>query len=137
MKPRGRRLGWVALGVASAVLAGALVLDAFRANVMFYVTPSQVDAAARQAEHRLRLGGLVERGSLRRGADGLTVQFVVTDTVRQVPVSYRGLLPDLFREGSGVVAQGRFGRDGRFHADEVLARHDERYVPPGMPGGAR
>lgn len=130
MSARGRRLGWIVGAVAAAGLTCALVLNAFRANVMFFVSPSQIAAQQMPAAHRFRLGGLVERGSLTRGADGLSVRFIVTDTVNQVAVVYRGVLPDLFREGSGVVAQGRLGSDGQFHADEVLAKHDEKYMPP-------
>ncbi|WP_414695610.1 cytochrome c maturation protein CcmE [Paraburkholderia sp.] len=130
MRSRSRRLGWIVGAVAAAGLTCALVLNAFRANVMFFVSPSQIAAQQVPAAHRFRLGGLVERGSLTRAADGLSVRFVVTDTVKQVAVVYHGVLPDLFREGSGVVAQGRLGSDGQFHADEVLAKHDEKYMPP-------
>ncbi|MCC8405395.1 cytochrome c maturation protein CcmE [Paraburkholderia sp. MMS20-SJTN17] len=130
MKARHRRLSWLAAGVGSAGLACALVLNALRANLMFFVTPSQVASHEAPVARRFRLGGLVERHTLRRDADGLTVHFVVTDTASAVAVVYRGTLPDLFREGSGVVAQGVLGADGQFHADEVLAKHDEKYSPP-------
>ena len=130
MKARHRRLALLAAGVGSIGLACALVLNALRANMMFFVTPSQVVAHEAPLEHRFRLGGLVERQSLKRDADGLTVHFVVTDTASAVTVVYRGALPDLFREGSGVVAQGELEADGQFHADEVLAKHDEKYSPP-------
>lgn len=130
MKARHRRLLLIAGGTLSVGLACALVLNAFRSNVMFYVTPQQISLHEMPVAHRFRLGGLVERNSLRRDADGLTVHFVVTDTAAQTPVVYRGALPDLFREGSGVVAQGVLGDDGQFHADEVLAKHDEKYTPP-------
>ncbi|MFX1761784.1 cytochrome c maturation protein CcmE [Paraburkholderia sp. A1RI-2L] len=148
MKARYRRFGLLAAGVVSAGLACALVLNALRSNMMFFVTPSQVASHEAPLEHRFRLGGLVERHSLRRDADGLTVHFLVSDAASSVQVVYRGALPDLFREGSGVVAQGRLGDDGRFHADEVLAKHDEKYMPPevsralrqaadGVPHGAQ
>jgi cytochrome c-type biogenesis protein CcmE len=130
MKPRSRRLGWMVGAVAAAGLTCALVLNAFRANVTFFVTPTQIAERQMPASHRFRLGGLVERGSLTRAPDGLTVRFVVTDTAREIAVIYHGVLPDLFREGSGVVAQGTLGGDGQFHADEVLAKHDEKYMPP-------
>ena len=137
MKVRHRRLVLIAGGLASAGLACALVLNAFRANVMFYVSPKQIVAHEIPVAHRFRLGGLVERNSLRRDADGLTVHFVVTDTAAEIPVIYRGALPDLFREGSGVVAQGVLGDDGQFHADEVLAKHDEKYTPPAVSDALR
>lgn len=137
MKARSWRLGWIVGAVAAAGLTCALVLNAFRANVVFFVSPSQIAAQQMPAVHRFRLGGLVERGSLTRAPDGLTVRFVVTDTVKQVAVVYHGVLPDLFREGSGVVAQGRLGSDGQFHADEVLAKHDEKYMPPDAADAVR
>ncbi|EDZ98779.1 CcmE/CycJ protein [Burkholderia sp. H160] len=130
MKARHRRLALLAAGVASAGLACALVLNALRANLMFFVTPSQVASHEAPLTQRFRLGGLVERHTLRRDPDGLTVHFVVADAASTVTVVYRGTLPDLFREGSGVVAQGVLGADGQFHADEVLAKHDEKYTPP-------
>ncbi|CAB3778983.1 Cytochrome c-type biogenesis protein CcmE [Paraburkholderia caffeinitolerans] len=137
MKARYRRFGLLAAGVVSAGLACALVLNALRSNMMFFVTPSQVASHEAPLAHRFRLGGLVERHSLRRDADGLTVHFTVSDTASSVRVVYRGALPDLFREGSGVVAQGRLGDDGQFHADEVLAKHDEKYMPPEVSSALR
>ncbi|SAL59828.1 Cytochrome c-type biogenesis protein CcmE [Caballeronia arvi] len=137
MKARHRRLGFIALGVASAGLACAFVLNAFRANVMFFVSPSQIASHEETRTQRFRLGGLVERGSLVRDADGCTVTFVVTDGRASTPVTYSGSLPDLFREGSGVVAQGALDGDGRFHADEVLAKHDEKYTPPQLERALR
>ncbi|NLP63916.1 cytochrome c maturation protein CcmE [Paraburkholderia sacchari] len=137
MKARYRRFGLLAAGVVSAGLACALVLNALRSNMMFFVTPSQVASHEAPLAQRFRLGGLVERHSLRRDADGLTVRFVVSDTTSSVRVVYRGALPDLFREGSGVVAQGRLGDDGQFHADEVLAKHDEKYMPPEVSSALR
>jgi cytochrome c-type biogenesis protein CcmE len=137
MSARHRRMSCVAGGVASAALACALVLDALRANVMFFVSPSQMLAAPDMRQQHVRLGGLVERGTLSRDADGRTVRFVVTDRAASIAVVYAGALPDLFREGSGVVAQGTLGADGRFHADEVLAKHDEKYRPPAVDQALR
>ena len=126
---RRRRLGWLLAALACAGVATALVLNAFRGNLVFFFSPTQVAAQEAPAGRAFRLGGLVETGSLRREGDGMTIRFIVTDTMRQVPVVYRGLLPDLFREGKGVVARGQL-RDGVFQATEVLAKHDENYMPP-------
>jgi len=128
MKPRNRRLAIAACGLAVFGAAAALVLNALNANVTFYLSPQQVLAAP--PRDAFRLGGLVEAGSLRRESDGLTVRFVVTDGAQRIPVQYRGLLPDLFREDKGVVVAGRLQPDGSFHASEVLAKHDENYMPP-------
>jgi cytochrome c-type biogenesis protein CcmE len=130
VKPRTRRLGWIAGGLVLLGVATALVLSAFRSNLVFFFTPSQV--AANEAPHgrAFRIGGMVEAGSLTRDRDSLTVHFRVTDTARTIPVSYTGLLPDLFKEGKGVVAQGTLSADGSFHATEVLAKHDANYMPP-------
>lgn len=130
MKPRQKRMLWVLAGVALVGLAVTLVLRALDANVMFFYSPSQVQAGEAPQEAAFRIGGLVEEGSLQRSADGLQVQFVVTDQVQRVPVRYQGLLPDLFKEGKGVVASGRLQGDGVFAATEVLAKHDENYMPP-------
>jgi len=130
MKPRHRRLALIAGGVASVALAAALVLNAFRSNLVFFFSPSQIVAGEAPRDRAFRIGGMVESGSLKRQGDGLTVQFIVTDTAKSVPVVYKGILPDLFREGKGVVAQGRLSADGVFRADEVLAKHDENYMPP-------
>jgi cytochrome c-type biogenesis protein CcmE len=132
MKARHRRALLIAAGVASVALVCAFVLNAFRANVMFFVGPSELLSDRGAHASRLRLGGMVVRGSLTRDANTNTVRFVVADQSASVPVIFSGPLPDLFREGSGVVAQGTLGPDGRFHADEVLARHDEKYSPPQM-----
>ena len=118
------------LVVAGCAVAAALVLNAFRSNLVFFYSPSDVRADQAPPAKAFRLGGLVENGSVRRQDDGVTVRFVVTDTAQKVAVEYRGILPDLFREGKGVVAQGRLGPDGVFHAQEVLAKHDENYMPP-------
>jgi cytochrome c-type biogenesis protein CcmE len=128
MTPRRKRFAIIA-GVACAVgVAAALVLNAFNSNLVFFYSPSQVAAKEAPAGRTFRLGGLVEQGSVKR--DGVTVRFVVTDMVRAIPVRYEGILPDLFKEGKGVVAQGQVGGDGVFVAREVLAKHDENYMPP-------
>jgi cytochrome c-type biogenesis protein CcmE len=120
----------IAAGVALIAIAVALVLNAFQGNVVFFFSPSQVAANEAPLEKTFRVGGMVEKGSFKRQADGLTVQFVVTDTAKSIPVVYTGILPDLFKEGKGVVTQGRLGPDGVFRATEVLAKHDENYMPP-------
>jgi cytochrome c-type biogenesis protein CcmE len=120
----------IAAGVTLVAVAAGLVLNAFRGNVVFFFSPSQIVANEAPVEKTFRVGGMVEKGSLKRRADGLTVEFVVTDTAQSIPVVYKGILPDLFKEGKGVVAQGRLGPDGAFHASEVLAKHDENYMPP-------
>ncbi len=130
MKPRHQRMAAIAAGVALIAVAAALVLNAFQGNVVFFFSPSQVAAKEAPLEKTFRVGGMVEKGSLKRQADGLTVQFIVTDTAKTIPVTYTGILPDLFKEGKGVVAQGKLGPDGVFRASEVLAKHDENYMPP-------
>ncbi len=130
MKPRTKRIAMVAGGLAALAVAAALVLTAFQQNLVFFFTPSQVAANEAPQDRIFRIGGLVEPGSVKRQADGVTVQFAVTDTVKAIQVVYRGFLPDLFREGKGVVTQGRLSADGVFQASEVLAKHDENYMPP-------
>ena len=130
MKPRTKRALAVVVGLIILGLASALVLNVFRSNMVFYFSPSAVAAKEAPVERSFRLGGLVEAGSIEREARGLTVKFTITDTAHRTPVTYTGLLPDLFREGKGVVAQGRLGPDGVFRADQVLAKHDENYMPP-------
>lgn len=129
MKPRTRRGLIIAGGLAALGLATVLVLNAFQDNLVFFFSPSQVEAHEAPRDRHFRLGGLVEQGSVQRAADGLQVQFVVTDGVKRIPVSYSGLLPDMFREGKGVVTQGRLDAQGVFRADQVLAKHDENYMP--------
>ncbi len=130
MTPRRRRMVLV-LGIVGGVsIAGALALSAFRQNVTFFFDPTQVAAGQVPAGERFRLGGMVTQGSLHRAPGSLEVRFVVTDFSHDVPVSYTGVLPDLFREGAGVVAHGQMRHDGTFVADEVLAKHDEKYMPP-------
>lgn len=130
MKPRTRRALWIASGLAAFGVAVALVLNAFQSNLVFFFTPSQVASNEAPRDRAFRVGGLVEAGSVVREKDALTVRFRVTDTAKTIPVVYTGILPDLFREGKGVVAQGRIGADGTFRASEVLAKHDENYMPP-------
>lgn len=130
MKPRHRRLAAVVGGLALLGVAAALVLNAFQSNLVFFFSPTQVAAKEAPLDKTFRLGGMVRDGSLKRRADGLTVDFVVTDTAKDIPVTYTGILPDLFKEGKGVVTQGRLGPDGVFRASEVLAKHDENYMPP-------
>jgi cytochrome c-type biogenesis protein CcmE len=130
VKPRHKKLIVIALGVAALGVATALVLRAFNENLVFFFTPSEVVEHKAPQGRTFRIGGMVEKGSLKREADGVTVRFVVTDTAKSLPVQYKGSLPDLFREGKGVVAQGQLGADGVFQAREVLAKHDENYMPP-------
>jgi cytochrome c-type biogenesis protein CcmE len=130
MKPRHKRFVLIGVGIAGLALSAGLVLSAFQKNLVFFFTPSQVAANEAPVGKSFRVGGLVEKGSVKREADGLTVHFVVTDTAKSIPVVYRGILPDLFREGKGVVTQGKVGPDGLFRAEEVLAKHDENYMPP-------
>ncbi len=128
MKPRHRRFLWIGTGVALLGVAAALVLNAFQSNLVFFFTPTQVAANEAPKGRAFRIGGLVVDKSLSR--EGLTVRFKVTDTGSTIPVVYNGILPDLFKEGKGVVAQGKLESDGTFHATEVLAKHDENYMPP-------
>ena len=130
MTPRQRRTTLVLVIVCGVGLAGALALRAFRENVMFYFDPSKVAAGQVKAGERFRLGGMVVKGSVQRQPGTLNVRFVVTDFAHSVPVSYSNVLPDLFKEGAGVVALGRMNAGGVFVADEVLAKHDEKYMPP-------
>jgi cytochrome c-type biogenesis protein CcmE len=128
MKKWKKRGAIVAGGVAVIGVAAALVLNALNSNIALYVTPSDVVAGKSPRGQAFRIGGMVKDGSLRR--DNLTVHFVVTDLAKEIPVSYTGILPDLFKEGKGAVVQGRLGPDGKFTASEVLAKHDENYMPP-------
>ena len=130
MKPRTRRALWIVAGVAALGVATALVLNAFQSNLVFFFTPSQVASNEAPRDRAFRIGGLVEAGSVVREKDALTVRFKVTDTAKTIPVVFTGILPDLFREGKGVVAQGKLGAAGPFRASEVLAKHDENYMPP-------
>lgn len=130
MKARHKRLTLILMGLAGVAVAAGLILNAFRSNMVFFFSPTQVIANEAPKGRSFRLGGLVEDGSVQREDDGLTVHFRVTDNAETIAVVYTGILPDLFREGQGVVAQGKLGQDGVFHADDVLAKHDETYMPP-------
>ena len=128
MKPRHKRLALIGGIVASVAVAAGLVLNAFQSNLVFFFSPSQVVAKEAPTARTFRLGGLVKEGSVKR--NGTEVVFAVTDTAQTIQVKYTGILPDLFKEGKGVVAQGQLGGDGVFAAREVLAKHDENYMPP-------
>ena len=128
MKPRHKRAAIIVGGLAALGLAAYFVLNAFNSNLVFFFTPSQVASGEAPKNRTFRIGGMVKTGTVKR--DNLTVSFVVTDMVKEVPASYTGILPDLFREGKGVVAQGKLDADGKFIATEVLAKHDENYMPP-------
>jgi cytochrome c-type biogenesis protein CcmE len=130
MKPRHKRLALIGVGLAGLGVAAALVLNAFQKNLVFFFSPTQVAAKEAPVQTTFRIGGLVQQGSVKREDDGLTVRFVVTDLKNSMPVVYKGILPDLFKEGKGVVAQGKLTADGIFQADQVLAKHDENYMPP-------
>jgi len=130
MKRRHKRIAFIVGGLAALGVAAALVLSAFQNNLVFFFSPSQVAAKEAPVNKTFRVGGLVQNGTLQRDNDGLTVRFTVTDTAKSIPVVYKGILPDLFKEGKGCVAQGRIGEDGVFYADQVLAKHDENYLPP-------
>ena len=128
MKPRHKRAAIIVGGLAAIGIAAALVLNALNSNIALYVTPTEVADGKAPKGQAFRIGGLVKDGSLRR--DNLTVHFIVTDTAKEIPVAYTGILPDLFKEGKGAVVQGKLGTDGQFVASEVLAKHDENYMPP-------
>ncbi len=128
MKPRQKRIALIAGGLASLGIAVALALNALDSNIALYVTPSEVAAGKAPQGKAFRIGGMVKAGSVKR--NDLTVHFIITDTARDIPVAYTGILPDLFKEGKGAVVQGRLGADGQFAASEVLAKHDENYMPP-------
>ena len=129
MKPKNQRLVLVTAAVAALFVAVLLAMWGLRSQASYFYTPADLAAGKAADGHGLRLGGMVERGSIRRDPDGVTIRFVVTDGKAQTPVLYRGIVPDLFREGSGAVAEGRL-EDGTFVADTILAKHDERYMPP-------
>jgi cytochrome c-type biogenesis protein CcmE len=130
MKRRHKRIAFILVGLAFLGVAAYLVANAFRNNLVFFFSPTQVAAKEAPVNRTFRIGGLVQEGTLKRDSDGLTVRFTVTDTAANVPVVYKGILPDLFKEGRGCVAQGKIGADGVFQADQVLAKHDENYMPP-------
>lgn len=128
MKPRHQRFLLITAGVAALAIAGMFVLNAFQSNLVFFFTPTQVSKGEAPKGRAFRVGGMVKEGSLKK--DGENVAFVVTDFAHEVPVVYKGQLPDLFKEGKGVVAQGRLDGSRLFVASEVLAKHDENYMPP-------
>jgi len=130
MKPRHKRAIFIVAAIAGLAVAVGLVLNALENNVSLYFTPTQVFNNEAPHGRSFRIGGLVEEGSVKRETDGLTVNFVITDRHKSIPVVYKGILPDLFTEGKGVVAQGKVEADGIMHADEVLAKHDENYMAP-------
>lgn len=130
MKARHKRFTLLAAGLGALALAAWLVLAAFQKNLVFFFTPTQVVRGEAPQQRSFRVGGMVETGSLARQADGITVSFMVTDTAQRLRVDYRGALPDLFKEGKGMVAQGKLTPERVFVADEVLAKHDENYMPP-------
>lgn len=130
MKARHKKLVLIGIGLAGIGIIAALVLNAFRSNLVFFFSPTQVAQGEAPTGRAFRIGGLVEVGSVKRQPDGINVKFVVTDTAKSIPVVYQGILPDLFKEGKGVVAEGKLGPDGLFTASQVLAKHDENYMPP-------
>ncbi|MCX7245831.1 MAG: cytochrome c maturation protein CcmE [Burkholderiales bacterium] len=130
MKPRTKRLLAIVIGLICLAIAAFLVFQTFQSNLVFFFSPSQIVAKEAPIDKAFRIGGLVKAGSLQRDPAGLKVNFIVTDLVNETPVSYVGMLPDLFKEGKGVVAQGRLNTLGVFVADQVLAKHDENYMPP-------
>ena len=128
MKPRHKRIAIIVGALVAVSIAAALILNALNSNIALFVTPSEVVAGKAPAGQAFRIGGMVQEGSVKR--DGLTVNFVITDMAQNIPVAYTGILPDLFKEGKGAVIQGRLDPNGQFIASEVLAKHDENYMPP-------
>lgn len=130
MKARHKRIALIVGGLVILGLVAALVLNAFQSNLVFFFSPTQVAAGEAPKGKTFRIGGLVKEGSIKREADGVTLRFVITDTEKELTVAYKGILPDLFKEGKGAVAQGKLGDGDLFIASEVLAKHDENYMPP-------
>jgi len=130
MKARQQRFALIVIGLAILGLAAYLILNALGGNLSYFFSPTEVADGKAPQDHVFRLGGMVQEGSVQRAEGDLTVNFVVTDHNKTMPVAYTGILPDLFDEGQGVIAQGKLGPDGVFVADEVLAKHDENYMPP-------
>ncbi len=130
MKKRHKRIVFIVASLAALGLTFGLVLRALKSNVAFFLSPSEVAAKQAPTGKTFRIGGLVQNGTLKREPDGLTIRFAVTDTANSIPIVYKGILPDLFKEGRGCVAQGRVGGDGVFYADQIMAKHDEKYMPP-------
>ena len=136
VKPKHQRLILVVLAIVALLGAVLLAMWGLQDRAAYFVTPSDIAAGKVQPDKAMRLGGMVVKGSLNRDPDGLTVRFIVSDTKAETPVVFRGITPDLFKEGNGVVAEGRLGTDGQFVADNILAKHDERYMPPQMASEA-
>ena len=134
MKPKHQRLTLALLAVAAVIGAGLLALSALKDQAAFFYAPGDFAKSGPPVGRAVRLGGMVEKGSIKRQADGVSIAFIVTDGVATVPVAFRGVTPDLFREGSGVVAEGQFNTDRSFTATNLLAKHDERYMPPQAAG---
>jgi cytochrome c-type biogenesis protein CcmE len=130
MKSRHKKLALIGGALAIVGIIAALVLNALNSNIALYITPTEVAAGKAPQGKLFRIGGLVKEGSIARQADGVTISFVITDTAKEIPVAYKGILPDLFKEGKGAVAQGKLDSNGTFVATEVLAKHDENYMPP-------
>lgn len=130
MKPRHKRMMFAAIALVGVAVAALLVTTALRSNIAYFFSPSQVMANEAPKDQVFRVGGMVREGSLKKDANSLKIEFVVTDNVADVLIKYKGILPDLFKEGQGTVARGRLGEDGAFYAEEVLAKHDESYMPP-------
>ena len=130
MKPKNQRLFLVVLAIVAMIGAALLAMWGARSQAAYFYTPADIAAGKAEAGRAIRLGGMVERGSIKRRADGVTIEFTVEDGGAKTEVTYRGIVPDLFKEGSGVVAEGRLRPDGAFIADNILAKHDERYMPP-------
>ena len=130
MKRRHKRIAFIVIALASLSVAAYLAASAFRNTLVFFFSPTQVAAKEAPINRTFRIGGLVQEGTVKRESDGLTVRFTVTDTAQSIPVVYKGILPDLFKEGRGCVAQGKLNADGVFQAEQVLAKHDENYMPP-------
>ncbi len=130
MKARHKRIALIVGGLAILGVVATLVLNAFQSNLVFFFSPTQVAAGEAPKGKNFRIGGMVKEGSIKREPDGVTIRFVMTDTEKDMIVAYKGILPDLFKEGKGAVAQGKLGDDGVFTASEVLAKHDENYMPP-------
>ena len=130
MKSRHKKLALIGGALAVIGIIAALVLNALNSNIALYITPTEVAAGKAPQGKLFRIGGLVKEGSIQRQADGVTIAFIITDTAKDIPVTYKGILPDLFKEGKGAVAQGKLNESGTFVATEVLAKHDENYMPP-------
>ena len=129
MKSRHKKLALIGGALAVIGIIAALVLNALNSNIALYITPTEVAAGKAPQGKLFRIGGLVKEGSIQRQADGVTIAFIITDTAKDIPVAYKGILPDLFKEGKGAVAQGKLNESGTFVATEVLAKHDETYMP--------